>query len=158
MIIFWYLCLCFTLLQQRGHLETAPPFTVPCEGRAVPTGNRTPGHRVAVHYATAAPRKLHIFSKKCQSPLESVIITFQNNTILIISICDFQHPLSWAYFSLIAIHWFICCLIPCSYGHENHFIEMADDVQCILSGKSAFIVVGKKHSYWHEALLHAFVA
>ena len=28
-----YVCLCFTSLQQRGHLETAPPFTVPCEGR-----------------------------------------------------------------------------------------------------------------------------
>ena len=26
-------CLCFTSLQQRGHLEKAPPFTVPCEGR-----------------------------------------------------------------------------------------------------------------------------
>ena len=28
-------CLCFTSLQQRGQLETAPPFrpTVPCEGR-----------------------------------------------------------------------------------------------------------------------------
>ena len=25
----------------------------------VPTGNRTPGHRVAFHYATSAPRKLH---------------------------------------------------------------------------------------------------
>ena len=25
-------CLCFTSLQQRGHLEMAPPFTVPCEG------------------------------------------------------------------------------------------------------------------------------
>ena len=24
--------MCFTSLQQRGHLETAPPFTVPCEG------------------------------------------------------------------------------------------------------------------------------
>ena len=28
-----FVCLCFTSLQQRGHLETAPPFTVPCEGR-----------------------------------------------------------------------------------------------------------------------------
>ena len=28
------LCLCFTSPQQRGYLETAPPFTVPCEGRA----------------------------------------------------------------------------------------------------------------------------
>ena len=25
----------------------------------IPTGNRTPGRRVAVHYATTAPRKLH---------------------------------------------------------------------------------------------------
>ena len=26
----------------------------------VPTGNRTPGRRVAVYYATSVPRKLHI--------------------------------------------------------------------------------------------------
>ena len=25
--------LCFTSLRLRGHLKTAPPFTVPCEGR-----------------------------------------------------------------------------------------------------------------------------
>ena len=25
-----FVCLCFTSLQQRGHLETVPPFTVPC--------------------------------------------------------------------------------------------------------------------------------
>ena len=25
--------LCFTSLQQRGHLDTTPSFTVPCEGR-----------------------------------------------------------------------------------------------------------------------------
>ena len=30
---FSFVCLCFTSLQQRGHLETAPPYTVPCEGR-----------------------------------------------------------------------------------------------------------------------------
>ena len=29
-----FVCLCFKSLQQRGHLETAPPFTVPCEGCA----------------------------------------------------------------------------------------------------------------------------
>ena len=55
--------LCFTSHRQRGHLETAPPFTVPCEGRearflTVPTGNRTPGRRVTVHYTTAAPRQV----------------------------------------------------------------------------------------------------
>ena len=27
-----FVCLCFTSLQQGGHLVTAPPFTVPCEG------------------------------------------------------------------------------------------------------------------------------
>ena len=30
--MFLLFCLFFTSLQQRGHLETAPPFTVPCEG------------------------------------------------------------------------------------------------------------------------------
>ena len=30
MVVGW---LCFTSLRQQGHLETAPPFTVPCEGR-----------------------------------------------------------------------------------------------------------------------------
>ena len=32
-IVALFVCLCFTSLQQRGHLEMAPPFTVPCEGR-----------------------------------------------------------------------------------------------------------------------------
>ena len=31
--LFGFGWLCFTSLRQRGHLETAPPFTVPCEGR-----------------------------------------------------------------------------------------------------------------------------
>ena len=29
----WFGWLCLTSHRQRGHLETAPPFTVPCEGR-----------------------------------------------------------------------------------------------------------------------------
>ena len=58
-------CLCLTFLQQRGHLETAPHLLslakdVKLGKYTVPTGNRTPGRRVTVHYATAAPRKLHI--------------------------------------------------------------------------------------------------
>ena len=57
-------CLCFTSLQQRCHLETAPHLLclakdVKLAKYTVPTGNRTPGCRVAVHYATAVPRKLH---------------------------------------------------------------------------------------------------
>ena len=51
MLVGW---LCLTSLRQRGHLETASIFTVPCEGR----GNQTPGRRVAVHYTTAAPCQL----------------------------------------------------------------------------------------------------
>ena len=40
--------LCLTSHRQGGHLETAPPFTVPCEGHeallyTVSTGNRNPG-------------------------------------------------------------------------------------------------------------------
>ena len=35
-----YVCvvdwLCFTSHRHRGHLETAPPFTVPCEGCKAP--------------------------------------------------------------------------------------------------------------------------
>ena len=33
MYIYIYGWLCLTSHRQRGHLETAPPFTVPCEGR-----------------------------------------------------------------------------------------------------------------------------
>ena len=56
--------LCFTSHQQQGHLETTPPFTVPCKGREaqflhVPNGNGTPGCHMAVHYNTAAPHQLH---------------------------------------------------------------------------------------------------
>ena len=51
--------LCFTFLQQRGHLETASNLLflakdVKIGKYTVPTGNRTPGRRVAVHYASAA--------------------------------------------------------------------------------------------------------
>ena len=31
--VFFLVWLCLTSHRQRGHLETAPPFTVPCEGR-----------------------------------------------------------------------------------------------------------------------------
>ena len=54
--------LCFTSHRQLGHLEMAPPFTVPwegCEARFLPTRNQNLGHRVAVHYTTAAPCQLH---------------------------------------------------------------------------------------------------
>ena len=58
-----FVCLCFTSLQQRGHLETAPFLLslakdVKLGKYTVPTGNRTPNRHVAVHYATATPRKL----------------------------------------------------------------------------------------------------
>ena len=58
-----FFCLCFTSLRKRGHLDTPHLLSlvkdVKLSKYTVPTGNRTPGHRVAVHYATAAPCKLH---------------------------------------------------------------------------------------------------
>ena len=55
--------LCFTSHQQQGHLETAPPFTVPCEGHEARFLHRShwesnPSRRVAVHYTTATPCQL----------------------------------------------------------------------------------------------------
>ena len=34
--LFFFVCVCFRSNQQRGHLETAPPFTVPCQARNQP--------------------------------------------------------------------------------------------------------------------------
>ena len=65
-----FVYLCFTSLQQRGHLETSSPFTVPCEKNVklgkytVPTGNRSPGRHVEVHHATAVPRKCSVSNQK----------------------------------------------------------------------------------------------
>ena len=60
-LVGWF---CFTSHRQLGHLEMAPPLTVHCEDvklgfYIVPTGNRTPGRRVVVHYTTAAQGQLH---------------------------------------------------------------------------------------------------
>ena len=55
--------LCFTPNRQRGHLETARPFTVPCKGREARSlhsfhRNRTPDGRVASHNRCATPASL----------------------------------------------------------------------------------------------------
>ena len=54
--------LCFTSHRQRGHLETAPPFSVPCEGREALLLHRShresnPGtlHGSPLHYRSATP-------------------------------------------------------------------------------------------------------
>ena len=52
--------LCLTSHRQRGHLEAAPPFTVPCKRRGarfytVPTGNRTPSRGSPLHNRCATP-------------------------------------------------------------------------------------------------------
>ena len=53
---------CFTSHRQRGHLETVPPFTVPCEGREAQLINRThwesnpgPSRGSLLHYGCATP-------------------------------------------------------------------------------------------------------
>ena len=53
--------LCLTFHQQRRHLETVPPFTVPCEGREArflhrSTGsNPGPSRGSPLHYRCATP-------------------------------------------------------------------------------------------------------
>ena len=54
--------LCFTSHRQRGHLETAPPFTVPCKGLEAPVLHRShrelnPGSSRGspLHYRCAMP-------------------------------------------------------------------------------------------------------
>ena len=56
------LCLLFTSHRQRGHLETAPPFTVPCEGREArflhhshQESNPGSSRGSSIHYRRAAP-------------------------------------------------------------------------------------------------------
>ena len=56
--------LCFTSHRHGDHLETAPHLLslvkdVNLGFYTIPTGNRTPGRRWAVHYTTSAPRQLH---------------------------------------------------------------------------------------------------
>ena len=59
-----FVCLCLTSHRQRGHLETATPFTVPCEGREARQIHRSdrelnpgPSHGSPLRYrcATQAP-------------------------------------------------------------------------------------------------------
>ena len=78
-ILIILVCLCLTSLQQRGHLETAPHLLslakdVKLNIYTVPTGSRIPGRRVAVHYATAAPPKLHLYTHCKDAALENDLI------------------------------------------------------------------------------------
>ena len=54
--------------RQRSHIETAPHLLslakdVKLGLYTIPTGNRTPGNRVAFHYATTAPHQRHFSSQ-----------------------------------------------------------------------------------------------
>ena len=64
LILYEFVCLCVKSLLQRGQLEMAPNLLslakeVKLGKYTFSIGNRTTGRRVTVHYATAAPRKLH---------------------------------------------------------------------------------------------------
>ena len=96
MLVGW---LCFTSRRQRGHLETAPTFTLPCEGHearffTVPTENRTPGRCVAVHYTSAAPRQLNsnsevnLSEKSVQDALRMLLFLYQN---IVKTVCFYRN-------------------------------------------------------------------
>ena len=70
-LVLW---LCFTPHRQRGHLETAPPFTVPCEGHEARLIHRTHwesnpgpsrGSPLLYRCATPAPFLSLIFKISC---------------------------------------------------------------------------------------------
>ena len=74
-----YVCcwLCFTSHRQRGHLETAPPFTVPCKGREArflhPSHwelNPRPSRGSPLHYHCAMPAPLYVCIINIQVPHE----------------------------------------------------------------------------------------
>ena len=61
-LFFW----CLTHHRQRGHLETAPPFTVPCIGREARFSHRShrgsnpgPSFGSPLHYRCAMPAPLN---------------------------------------------------------------------------------------------------
>ena len=64
MLVGW---LCFTSHRQRGHLETAPQFTVPCKGREAQflhrshrESNSWPSRGSPLHYRCATPASPYI--------------------------------------------------------------------------------------------------
>ena len=74
-LVGWF---CFTSHQQQGHSETAPPFTVPCEGRearflhrSYQESNPRTSRGSSLHYrcVTPAPR---VFRRKSVKPYHNV--------------------------------------------------------------------------------------
>ena len=83
-------CLCFTSHRQRGHIEMAPPFTVPCEGREARfllcshlESNPRPPRGSPLHYrcATPAPLMMSIPSKVIKTAESLFIYLFGTQTI-----------------------------------------------------------------------------
>ena len=83
MLICW---LCFTSHGQRGHLETAPPFIVPCEGgearflhRSHRESNPGPSRGSPLHYRclTTAPRNRN-FKNNGQYPQTSYTFSVES--------------------------------------------------------------------------------
>ena len=69
--------LCFMPHRLRGHLKIAPHLLslakdVKLGFYTVPTGNRTPGRRVAVHYTTAAPRQLLLYFDEIAADIDVI--------------------------------------------------------------------------------------
>ena len=84
--------LCFTSHRQQCHLETAPPFTVPCQGREARfihrsnrESNRGPSRGSPLHY-------------RCATQAPHVIWNINSGIWIIILHClNFQHVLRFAF-------------------------------------------------------------
>ena len=88
------LCLCFTSLQQRGHLETEPPFTVPCkrcEARQIHRSHGESNPRPS--HGTQAPHILCSLAKyTCRHLYLCSTLFMQNMTLVQFLFSD--HPMS----------------------------------------------------------------
>ena len=87
--------MCFTSHRQRGHLETAPQFTVPCEGREARFIHRT--HRESNHrpscgspllYRCATPAPSHTRLEEYSTLSTELLTEYQHNSIIELNIAE----------------------------------------------------------------------
>ena len=97
---FWVGWLCLTSHRHRGHLETAPPFTVPYEGREARILHRTGGKPRAVTWQSFTQPLRHTSSPYLRAP-GSTFYTMSSNCIG----CSLTSMLIWHILSVLCDLW-----------------------------------------------------